>query len=286
MIRMFNTCFLIFILGFEFLNTIMNQDTLENRLRDALLRSTTELNNYRQLYRQSQEENQSLRKISSDLDIQNKCLSQTNRNLYERNSIKAGIITQLESDLSKFKLPKLRKNISQLKSRSQVTHRKKIYRRAVGRTINSFPDAVGAKVSLNVGSQWITMQFNQQDLRQCAMSTEQVNNARNVAADHSYTGENNIEINSENVDSDYSDIDDIFEGNGKFTQRHKRRVGHVMDVHKISEKAYHELRLSCKGILPPLSQVRRERLLMSSEIPYIVNPTVSVYLLQYKDVKY
>ena len=264
----------IFYVGLFWFLFIMNPDTLENRLRDALLRSNTELNNYRKLYKQSQEENASLRKISSDLDIQNKCLSQTNRNLYQRESIRTEIITELEREVAKSSLPKLRKKISELQSRSQICLRKKVYRRALGRTINSFPDAVAANVSLNVGTEWIDLKYSKKDLRQCAMTSTQLNNARNVATDHSYSGDGDVEINSENEASDDSDTESVFELNGKFTQRHKRSVGHVMDLHKISEKAYHELRLSCKGILPPLCQVRKERLLMSSEIPYFVNPTV------------
>ena len=45
----------------------MDPDSLENRLRDALMRSTTELNNYRRMYKDSQEQNRSLQKNSSRL---------------------------------------------------------------------------------------------------------------------------------------------------------------------------------------------------------------------------
>ena len=231
------------------------------------------MNNYRELYRQSQKEKASLEKIAKDLQIQNQCLNQTNVNLYQRNALKCDMIRQLEKQLIKVSVPKMRKKIGELKSASQISNRKKIYRRCIGRSIRSLPDAVSANVSLNVGSEWINIMFSERELQQ--FSYENEINARNVARDHSYSNNENDDGGLDDDDSDESDSEEIILSHGKFSCHHKRNVAHVMDLHKISEKAYHELRLSCKGLLPPLSQVRRERLLMSSEIPYIVNPSVS-----------
>ena len=256
----------------------MNPDSIENRLRDALMRSTTELNNYRQLYRESQKENASLRKIAKDLDIQNKCLNQTNLNLYQRSSIKTDMIQQLENKLNQLKVPKIRKKIGDIKSRSQISRRKKIYKNFIAKTIRNIPDAESANVSIDLGSEWMSMQFSKEDLIKSQSNPQNTLNARNVANDHPYSSSINEDADDDvEEESSDSDNDAVFVGNGKFSQRHKRCVAHVMDYHKISERAYHELRLSCKGVLPPLSNIRKERLLMSAEIPYIVNPTVSIF---------
>ena len=260
----------------------MNPDSLENRLRDALLRSTTELNNYKQLYRESQKENASLRKIAKDLETQNKCLNQTNLNLYQRSSIKNDLIQQLEKKVQKVKVPKIRKKIGDIKSRSQISRRKKVYKKFIARTIKNIPDAVSANVSIDLGSEWMNIQFSQSDLNQSENTAQDTLNAQNVANDHPYSSVN-VDADDDDDDDDDDDgeesadseVEPVFVANGKISQRHKRCVAHVMDYHKISERAYHELRLSCKGVLPPLSNVRKERLLMSAEIPYVVNPTVS-----------
>ena len=252
-----------------------NQDSLEDRLRDALLRNVTELNNYRKLYKQSQDENKSLRKICHDLEVQNKCLNNTNVDLYRRNCIKNNIIEQMESELAPLRIPKMRKSISHLKSRSQCRQRKTAYKNCLRRTINSFPDAISANVSLNIGDEWIEIRFSEKDLRS---ATIKYADPRSVAQDHPYSNSSDIVMEESNDTSDEeSDSDSVIVLNGEISQKHKRKVAHVMDLHKISEKAYHELRMSCKGILPPLSNVRKERLLMSSEIPYIVSPTVRFY---------
>ena len=257
-------------------NCVYNMDpnSLENRLHDALMRSNTELNNYRKLYKQLQDENLSLHQIAKDLDTQNKCMNQTNVNLYQRNLLKSNVIEQLEKDLAQHKLPRMRKRLQDMTSKSQIRHRKKVYKKAILKTIKSFPDAISANVSIDVGSEWMTIRFGEKDLYQTP-TAQDIINARNVAQDHGYSFANSEPMEYDDMDSDDSDSSDIILHNGKISQRHKRCVAHVMDLHKISEKAYHELRMSCKGILPPLCQIRKERTLMSSEIPYIVNPTVS-----------
>ena len=253
----------------------MNNDSVEDRLRDALLRSTTELNNYRQLYRQSQKENQSLRTIARDLEIQNQCLNQTNLNLYRRSSIKNDVIKQLEGNLLQVKIPKFRKKVSEIKSKSQISRRKQIYKKCITKAIKRIPEASAANVSIDIGSEWFSMQISKADLEKSDLSTQDAMNARNVVTDHPYSSATDNVVPEEDEPSSESDNEAVFVGNGKISQRHKRCVAHVMDFHKISERAYHELRLSCKGVLPPLSNIHKERLLMSAEIPYVVNPTVS-----------
>ena len=65
---------------------------------------------------------------------------------------------------------------------------------------------------------------------------------------------------------------------GKISKRHIRSVIYIMDKFKIAVPAYHELRMSCKGILPSISLIRKHRLEMSQEIPYILDAYVSIFV--------
>ena len=100
--------------------------------------------------------------------------------------------------------------------------------------------------------------------------------ANQIHLEHNYALNSNlVDLNSVQEDeAKYEEIDPILISSGKISQRHIRRTVHVIDKYKIPQNAYHELRMSCKGILPSISTLSKERLLMSSEIPYVVNPEV------------
>ena len=49
-----------------------------------------------------------------------------------------------------------------------------------------------------------------------------------------------------------------------------------MDSYRISHETYHELRHAGKGHFPPLNHIMKEKTEMSSEIPYIKDPTVRI----------
>ena len=188
------------------------------------------------------------------------------------------MIRDLEYQMKDYKIPRMKKKISEMKSRSQIRHRKNIYKTCLRKTIRSFPDAVHANVSILNLNLNLNYYLSENVLRRMGVTATSIQNSRNVATDHNYSC-NGSNDQQEGIDeSDHSDDERLILPNGAISARHKRCVAHVMDLYKISEKAYHELCLSCKGILPPLSEIRKERLLMSSEIPYIVNPTVSKLL--------
>ena len=91
--------------------------------------------------------------------------------------------------------------------------------------------------------------------------------------DHPYSSK------QEDLDNEleYEDIDfsEIFDANGNWKQVHIRKLVHVLDSFRISQKAYHELRMVSKGHMPPLRRLIFEKKKMSQEIPYEKHPEVS-----------
>ena len=79
--------------------------------------------------------------------------------------------------------------------------------------------------------------------------------------------------NEENVQDADSDPD-AFLSDGTWNKVHIRRLVHVMDMFKISNDGYHELRMTSNGLLPPIHRIKSEKEVMSKEIPYTPHPTV------------
>ena len=64
---------------------------------------------------------------------------------------------------------------------------------------------------------------------------------------------------------------------GKWNSTLLRKVINVMDKHKISNKAYHELKMTLtSGFNPPMNQIKDEKKVMSQEIPFTKHPSVSL----------
>ena len=87
------------------------------------------------------------------------------------------------------------------------------------------------------------------------------------------TGDEDIE-NEEN-DSDIW-IPDPFLSDGKWNPLHIRRIIHVLDNFQISHDSYHELRMTSRSILPPLSRIKKEKCSMSKDINYYKSGTVKI----------
>ena len=96
--------------------------------------------------------------------------------------------------------------------------------------------------------------------------------------DHSYSnaGERQPPVTDH---EDLTDNEKIYDTEGNFTKRHLRKAVLVTDNFRISNDAYHEIRAELCGQMPPVGQVKREKAVMSEEIPYIKHPTVSVLSL-------
>ena len=252
----------------------MAQYTLENRLRAALQKSARDLNNYKAMFRNLQNQNRDLQNIVTDLNNDNASLLDTNMTLVEEKEIKDERIKFLETELSEYKVPKVYKSWSQIKSKSQRYERRKKYKKVLGKVLKDMPDTISANVSMDVGSEWMHLKFSSVDLDtqtytyNIKYDLKQINSEHNYCKDSEFT---DVSL-TEKATADYETFDPVIVNGGKFSRRHLRSVVNVLDLYKIPHKGYNELRLACKGLLPPLSAIRKERIFMSEEIPYIVNP--------------
>ena len=99
------------------------------------------------------------------------------------------------------------------------------------------------------------------------------------STDHSYnnTGvlHNDGSDPQEEPETDYSDI---YHEDGRFTSRHVRKAVYVCDKFRISQEAYHELRMELKGHYPPIWLIKWHKNLMSSRIVYFPHDTVNIFL--------
>ena len=120
---------------------------LVDRLRDALQRNVTELNNYRALYRQSQQENLNLQNISQNLQMQIRNLLDQISDLRDDIDDQKNDIQVLNVKLSRYQFPKIRKLWVNMHSKSQRSKRKKIYRSILARIFRESPDVVSANVN-------------------------------------------------------------------------------------------------------------------------------------------
>ena len=255
----------------------MPGDSLEDRLRDALQRSTTELNNYRLLYRQSQFENQNLQQIAKDLDEENSDLVRNNRLLNEASEVKDTKIEVLEKRLAEYTVPKVYKSWEDIKSRSQKYLRKMKYRKCISLVLRNLPDVVSANVDLEVGADWVNLKFSSADLDSETGLGPSLKTIRQVIDEHNYSTfvlPDDLESDEEQELTSES-FSDILVSSGQIGKRHVRCIVNILDLYKIPQKGYNDLRLACKGILPTLSSVAKERFLMSNKIPYIRSATVS-----------
>ena len=111
----------------------------------------------------------------------------------------------------------------------------------------------------------------------CFETNEEVHdnvNTKGIFNDHTYADPNErLKIEEDYHDMEYSEI---FDSNGQWSQSHIRCLIHVMDCFRVSNEAYHEIRMVSKGQLPPIGRIRKEKKNMSKELPYIKHPTVNL----------
>ena len=78
----------------------------------------------------------------------------------------------------------------------------------------------------------------------------------------------------DNDDPTAVDCYEIYDDEGKFTPTHLKKAVYVCDKFRISQEAYHELRMELKGHYPPIWLVKRMKNIMSARIPYFPGDTV------------
>ena len=126
-------------------------------------------------------------------------------------------------------------------------------------------------MTLWIGSNRITLKWTPKNF-QSVDNIDQSLNTKTIPLDHNYA----FPPKEIPFEEDYHDIEysEFFDHDGKWLKRHVRRLIHVMDSFRISNEAYHEIRMVSKGQLPPIGTIRKEKKIMSHELPYIKHPKV------------
>ena len=139
------------------------------------------------------------------------------------------------------------------------------------------PKCHRAQLSMCLGSRTVNFSWKPRDFKRISECTEPIFNFGNKS-DHTYASKKFITQDSEYDYLDDIDYTSIFDSEGNWQEKHKRRIINVMDSYRISHEAYHELRHAGKGHFPPLHHIQKEKNAMSGELTYTKHPTVSNFL--------
>ena len=214
-------------------------------LRQQLNQTTNDLNRYKAGFQAQIDQKAQLQLELADLRNQNANLT-NNINLLQRSC------ENLKKDLSKFKLSSHYKSYSELNSKSGKQKRRGQCRDVFYSVCSSISDISSASFNLQFGNDKFNFMWKRDNQHQVANQSESENDEDNYNVSHG----------------------DKFNSNGQFVSQYLRSIIYVMDKHKISHEAYHEVRMVTNGIMPPIHTIKREKSTMSEEIEYIKHPTV------------
>ena len=211
-----------------------------------------------------------------ELENENEILTNLNTELEEKVNI-------YEDHVNKFKVPKFYKKFHKLRSPTAKAQRKSQFKRCLNQSIVHLKEIKNAQLKLMIGKKDINLSWSQNELKELRSkhaqlpmnlpNDDQDEEEMDVDDDNgAVAGDEDIEIDETNSETD---IPDPFLPDGKWNPQHIRRVIHVLDSYHISHKAYHELRLSSRSILPPLHKMKKEKKIMSKGINYYKCGTVS-----------
>ena len=246
------------------------------RLRQELQTARDDLNKYIDLYRRERSDRREQESICINLRKENHDLLQNNELLHER-------LDKVMQHIDNFQIPKPYKKWENLQSAATKAKRKCQYHRCLEQSMMYLHEATRARVQLRVGEKEVFFVWSTNDLcmlRNQAKTWEGLSTNNNQSSSNegnefidAYDSEDEDQIQS--VDTDL----DVYLPNGSWNTTHLRRILHVMDIFKISYKAYHELRMTSRSILPPLNKLKVERNTMSNEITSLHHKTVNIQYL-------
>ena len=240
-------------------------------LRLSELQAKKEVHHYKYLYSKQCRHTQNLQ-----MD-----LKKMKRN-YEKLEKKYDILCSKLSDMSPTKntCKGSRKHKSWTNVTCERTKRQRIndYGAVIFQTIvDHVPQCKRANVSLSLGDKSVNYMWKCPQLQhdKCKKSSEPTPKCKSDL-DHSYYSSKLPQLQYQEDDMEDIDYGTIFDSQGNWQTTHKRCIINVMDSYRISHEAYHELRHAAKGHFPPLDQIRMEKAIMSSEIPYTKHETVII----------
>ena len=248
----------------------MNDRVLVN-LRNQLQEVKNDLKIYNNLYKTERAEKTQLENVQRELIVEN-------RKLLEANDLLRNQLDDVNKHMDAFQVPKPHKKWGNLKSTASKAKRQSQYRRCLDQSLMYLHEAQRARLQLRIGEKEIFFIWSKNDLsrlRRKRKNLERVNR-------NSDPNETNGEQSDHEADSEDDDIigqsetdPDAYLANGAWNEIHLMRILNVMDLFKISYKAYHELRMTSRSILPPLNKLKKTRIRMSDEIKCFHHRTVT-----------
>ena len=133
-----------------------------------------------------------------------------------------------------------------------------------------------AEITMWFKNNHVHFSWSPQNFNAANKTSQHANQTRNIC-DHTYSRTNLN--NDHDFLEEYHDVNysEIFDTNGNWEKQHIRRLVHVLDTFRISHEAYHEIRMVSKGHLPPINKLRKEKKIMSEELPYVKIENVSLF---------
>ena len=226
-------------------------------LRNQVHALTQERRQLRQQVTNLNNDNRNNIRVTTDLRTRVRDLERDNNTLQNQKDVLSQEKDDLNEQLNFFK-PKICQRHWQNVTRQTKRKRKSDYNEILDRAIKNIPECKKAKVHLRLGQENVQFKWNIAEMRQHRDSLRR--QGFNII-------EPTILSDDEKSDSDRIETDEE-------RKKRRRKVVSMMDQFKISQKGYHEFRKMFAPTIPPINQIKQERLIMSGEIPYIKHPSV------------
>ena len=264
--------FLVLIINSTLFFTMNQNNPLVVNLRQQLQEVKDELAQYKGMYRNErrdrrQQEERCQMLQQQVLDVGNE------KNLYRDK------LYQCREHINSFKVPKPLKRWSSLRSPISRAKRKSQYRKCLDQSMMHLHEASRVRLQMRVGNEEIVIIWSQDDLRNFRAAARivvrpHVQIPGNVANANAQLPNQRIESEDDDTIDESEDYPDAFLTNGSWNPVHLKRIVHVMDIFKISQLAYHELRMTSRSILPPINRILKIKANMSEAIQPLHHRTV------------
>ena len=224
------------------------------------------MKHYRNLYTHQKRQCSQLKK---EMD----CLNKEHANLQKKIARLQTIISNCNED-PQCKKTRKHKKWDSIKTDKTKRQRLGCYRDVLFGCLSQIEKCHRAEISLWLDTNRIQFSWSPKDFKHDDDDDDsERTHSKQLMVDHSYASQRNDTTENEH---DYQDVNfsEIFDCAGNWKKSHIRSLIHVLDSFRISQEAYHELRMVSKGHLPPLCRLSREKAKMSEEIPYEKIPNV------------
>ena len=232
-----------------------------SEMRQKYLNTKRHMQHYKALYSTEQKNCLELKKINKKLS---KLLSKKDKHIAK---IEMRLLVISQSEVKS----KSRKHKTWDKIKCEKTKQQRLYdyKHKLVEVLKQTEQCHRAEMTLWLGENRVQFSLKPKDFS-CSDHEEVNANVHHeyIHSEHSYTSKRHcLDADSEEFkDVDYSNI---YDSHANWRNDYLRRIIHVMDCFRVSQEAYHEIRMVSKGHLPPLSRLVKEKKVMSEEIPYV-----------------